>query len=65
MSTLLNLAAEHHELAPIIMPPIAFAGIAAAIFVTLAIITHSYRDVANRHADKVGSGADDAHGGHH
>jgi hypothetical protein len=45
--------AEHEELAPLIMPPAAFAGIAAAVFVVLAFITWSYRDVANRHSDRV------------
>ena len=42
-----------HELAPLIMPPLAFAGIAAAIFIALALVSWSFRDVANRHSDKV------------
>ena len=32
---------------------------AAAIFVTLAFVVWSYRDVANRHSDKVSGGAGD------
>lgn len=44
--------AEHEELAPMIAPPLVFAGIAAAVFVLLGFITWSYRDVANRHAGK-------------
>lgn len=52
-------AAEHHD--PGFMPYIV-AGIAAAFFIVLGVITHSYRDVANRahrvHADP------NAHRGH-
>lgn len=50
--------AEHEELAPMILPPAAFAGIAAAVFVVLAFVTWSYRDVANRHSDKVSADSD-------
>ncbi|MET0303333.1 MAG: hypothetical protein ABW040_04725 [Microbacteriaceae bacterium] len=65
MSTLYTLLAEvEHELAPIVMPPLAFAGIAAAVFITLGLVTFSHRDVANRHSDKVSADSDD-HGGHH
>jgi hypothetical protein len=53
MFTLATSVAEHHEeLAPLILPPVAFAGIAAAVFLVLALISWSYRDVANRHSDK-------------
>ena len=53
MFTLAAAIAEHEEeLAPLIMPPLAFAGIAAAIFIVLAFVTWSFRDVANRHSDK-------------
>jgi uncharacterized membrane protein YccC len=41
-----------HEEAPLIMPPLAFAGIAAAIFIALGFVSWSFRDVANRHSDK-------------
>ena len=51
-SLAIRLAEHEEELAPLIMPPIAFAGIAAGVFILLAFITWSYRDVANRHADK-------------
>ena len=64
MFTLAAVIAEHEEeLAPLIMPPIAFAGIAAGIFILLAFITWSYRDVANRHSNKTGD--DDHQTGHH
>jgi heme/copper-type cytochrome/quinol oxidase subunit 2 len=53
MLSIAMAVAEHEELAPLIMPPAAFAGIAAAVFVVLAFITWSYRDVANRHSDRV------------
>ena len=53
MLSLALIIAEHEEeLAPLIMPPAAFAGIAAGVFIVLAIISWSYRDVANRHSDK-------------
>jgi hypothetical protein len=63
LATTLALVAEE-ELSPIFMPPIAFAGIAAAIFILLALVTFSYRDVANRHADKLSDDADAGHGHH-
>jgi hypothetical protein len=53
MFTLAAVIAEHEEeLAPLILPPVAFAGIAAGIFIVLAFVTWSFRDVANRHSDK-------------
>jgi hypothetical protein len=48
-------AAEHEELAPMIAEPWVFAVIAAAIFTILGFVTWSFRDVANRHADKTSS----------
>ena len=51
MSFLLTLAAEEAP-AHLIMPNWAFAAIAAGVFVVLGFISWSYRDVANRHADK-------------
>lgn len=54
---------DAHELAPLIMPPLAFGAIATVFFVALAIVTWSYRDVANRHANK--SSHDDSHGAGH
>ncbi len=47
---------QHEELAPLLMPPIGFAGIAAAVFILLAAVAFSYRDVANRHRSKGESG---------
>ena len=53
--------------AQLVMPNWAFPAIAAAVFITLAFITWSWRDVANRHSDKTGGAADhsDAGHGHH
>jgi len=64
MLSLVTLIAEHEEeLAPLIMPPLAFAGIAIAVFVVLGFVSWSYRDVANRHSDKVPPAG--SHGSHH
>jgi hypothetical protein len=46
------LAIHEEELAPMIAPPEVFAGVAAVIFIILAFVTWSFRDVANRHSDK-------------
>lgn len=40
------------ELAPLLMPPLAFAGVTAAVFLVLGLVTWSFRDVANRHSHK-------------
>ena len=48
-----ELAAHEEELAPLLMSPFAFAGIAAAIFILLGFVSWSFRDVSNRHSDKV------------
>ena len=53
----------HEELAPLLMPPIGFAGIAAAVFIGLGFVTWSFRDVANRHSHKVSKS--DGHGAGH
>ena len=42
-------AAETEELAPLLMPPLAFAGIAAGLFILLAFVSWSFRDLSNRH----------------
>jgi hypothetical protein len=52
LSIVLALAEVEEELAPMIAPPWVFAAIAAAIFTTLAFVSWSFRDVANRHGDK-------------
>jgi len=50
------LAAEAAEAAhPITPAALIAAGIAFAVFLTLGVITWSYRDVYNRHNDKTGS----------
>ena len=59
MSLLATVFAETHELAPLLMPPIAFAGVAAVIFIVLGYVTWSFRDVANRHSEKWSK--DDSH----
>jgi len=64
MTLLTVLAAHEEELAPLLMPPLAFAGIAAAIFIVLAVVSWSFRDVANRHSDKVRDSGDHHGAGH-
>ena len=55
LSTLLVETEE--ELAPLIAEPWVFAVIAAAVFIALAVVSWSYRDVAHRHNDKTSSDA--------
>ncbi len=67
MSLLVTLAAsteELHELAPLLMPPLAFAGIAVAIFVALGFVVWSFRDVANRQGQGAGKSGDTHGAGH-
>jgi hypothetical protein len=56
------LAAEgaivHHSELPI--PALMYGIIAMGAFIALALVTWSYRDVANRHSHKV-----DSHSAHH
>ena len=47
----------HEELAELILPIWAFPVIAAAIFLILAVVTWSYRDVYHRHGDKTSADA--------
>lgn len=63
MSLLSSILAEEAP-APLLAPAWVFAAIAAAIFITLAFVSWSYRDVANRHSDKTSGSADDADHGH-
>jgi hypothetical protein len=65
MSLFAILAAPAEELAPLIMPPAAFAVLALAIFLVLALVSWSYRDVANRHSHKTEGSGPDSHGAHH
>jgi hypothetical protein len=63
LTTLLAAASEEHH--PIFMPPLAFAGVALAVFLVLGVTTWSFRDVANRHSQKFGnSTSHDHHTGH-
>ena len=55
------IAEAEHELAPMIMHPLGFAAVAAAFFLLSGLVTFSYRDVANRHSDKVGDAAEHGH----
>ena len=45
----------------LIMPPIAFALITAGIFLLFGVVTWTYRDVANRHANKAATQYHDDH----
>lgn len=56
-------AAEEHVAAPLMMPNWAFALTAFVIFTILGFVTWSFRDVANRHSDRVHAGTD-GHAGH-
>lgn len=50
-SLIVAAAAESENVLP--FPPIVFAAIAASVFIVLGFVAWSYRDVANRHSDKV------------
>jgi hypothetical protein len=43
------------------MSPCVYGGIAAAAFIAFGVVVWSYRDVANRHSDKVSASHDDHH----
>ncbi len=59
------LAETEEHLAPLLMPPLAFAGTAVALFIVLGFITWSFRDVANRHSEKWSKPGSDSHGSGH
>ncbi|MEQ1734925.1 MAG: hypothetical protein ABL886_00675 [Rhodoglobus sp.] len=63
MSLIALALAETEELAPLVMPPLAFAAVAVAVFVLLFFVSLSFRDVANRHT-KNPSGHDSHASGH-
>jgi hypothetical protein len=65
MSLFATVLAETEELAPLIAPPLVIAGVAVAVFIVLAIVTWSFRDVANRHSQKTAKGDHDSHGAGH
>lgn len=52
------------EPAPLIMPAWAFVAIAATVFILLGVVTWSFRDVANRHSNRV-TGRGDSHSAGH
>lgn len=63
MSLMSILPAESaHTINELILPAPAFGAIALSIFAVLGIITWSFRDVANRHAEKAEAYARE-HGG--
>jgi heme/copper-type cytochrome/quinol oxidase subunit 2 len=59
ITSLITAAAEESHALP--MSPYGYAAIAVAAFVALGVVVWSYRDVANRHSDKV----DASHSDHH
>jgi hypothetical protein len=64
MNAIIVLAAtETGAHASLPFPPIVFGLIAAVTFLTLGIVTWSYRDVSSRHSQKW-SDADSANGHH-
>jgi nitrate reductase NapE component len=63
MSIFMNVFASTEELAPLVLPVLAFPLIAAVLLTTLGFVTWSFRDVANRQGvkpSKAGSSAHDA-----
>jgi hypothetical protein len=64
---LLAVAAAEEHAAPLVMPNWAFALTAFIIFAVLGFVTWSFRDVANRHSDRIhgaGHAGADQHAGH-
>lgn len=61
--TLLAIAAAE-ELAPLVLPTWGFPLIGAIAFATLGLVCWSFRDVANRHSQKLDR-ANDTHGTAH
>ncbi|MGV8877043.1 MAG: hypothetical protein ACOH1K_06000 [Rhodoglobus sp.] len=64
MSIFLNVFASAEELAPLVLPLLAFPIIAAVAFTIFGFVTWSFRDVANRQGVKPAK-AGDAHGAGH
>jgi hypothetical protein len=61
LASILHQAEATH---PLIMPNFAFAAIAFGIFLALGVVTWTYRDVANRHANKANAQVPGAHDDH-
>jgi hypothetical protein len=55
------IAAASEEASSLPIPPIGYAGIAAAVFVSLGVVMWSYRDVSNRQNLKHTPGSTDHH----
>ena len=64
MTLAVNLLAAAETLEPLLMPPLAFAGIGFAVFLLLGVVTWSYRDVSNRRRPKPGAGGHDSPAAH-
>lgn len=66
MNLLTSILASAEEPAPLVLPIWAFPLIALTFFVVAGVVTFAYRDVANRHSDKIpAQGGHDAHGSGH
>ena len=66
MSLFTSIPVEaHEELAELVLPVWAFPAIAAGIFLLLAIVTWSYRDVYHRHNDREAGDAGSHQDAHH
>ena len=63
MSHLYSLLTEAAP-AQLVMPNWALPAIAGAFFLVTALVTWSFRDVANRHSQKTGGVGDNSHGLH-
>jgi hypothetical protein len=59
------IAAAHEEVNSLPMSPFGYAGIAAAVFVSLGVVMWSYRDVSNRQNLKRSTDTHDQHGAGH
>jgi len=64
MTLVATLLAASEELHALPMPPIAYGGIALAVFLVLGVVTWSYRDVSNRQSSRRGTGAGHDAAGH-
>jgi len=62
--SLVLAAAEEHAQQQLALPIWAFPTIAALFFILGAIVVFSYRDVANRHSDKLGAAESEGHDAH-
>lgn len=59
------LSTEAEKVNELPLPPIVFGIIALVIFVTVALVFWSFRDVANRHSDKAEQYAREHEGSSH